>query len=144
MKRVRALVHDQGSNMELSAAVLEGKFSCESLRCAAMGMPRWNSTYYMLKTLLANSWPVTAVLSDERVTKRRYSYLRSEGCYFFLSPALMFIQLSTEEDSGAIRSFEVKVAATIRRRWDLDSYSGLLRDESEVSVRTPAWKTEAS
>ena len=131
MKRVRALVHDQGSNMELSAAVLEEKFSCESLSCAAhrlqlciqeglevcaiagaigaakklvghfrhsalatselhkrqetMGMPqrrlqqdcptRWNSTYYMLQTLLANRWPITAVLSDERVTKRRYRYL---------------------------------------------------------------------
>ena len=35
MKRVRALVHDQGSNMELSAAILEEKFSCESLSCAA-------------------------------------------------------------------------------------------------------------
>ena len=30
---------------------------------------RWNSTFYMIKSLLENRWPVTAVLSDETVTK---------------------------------------------------------------------------
>ena len=29
----------------------------------------------MAKTLLENRWPVVAVLSDERVTKRQYRYL---------------------------------------------------------------------
>ena len=28
----------------------------------------WNSTYYMIKSLLDSRWPVTAVLSDETVT----------------------------------------------------------------------------
>ena len=36
---------------------------------------RWNSTLYMIKTLLSNRWPVSAVLSDETVTKRQYRYL---------------------------------------------------------------------
>ena len=36
---------------------------------------RWNSTYYMIRSLLENRWPVTAVLSDEAVTQRKYRYL---------------------------------------------------------------------
>ena len=36
---------------------------------------RWNSTFYMIKSLLENRWPVTAVLSDETVTKRQHRYL---------------------------------------------------------------------
>lgn len=124
--RLIALVHDQGSNMELAGELLEKEINCESLSCAAhrlqlcieeglrvnaisraigaarklvghfrhsalatnalqkrqesMGMPprklqqdcptRWNSTFYMIK-----SWPITAVLSDESVTKRQYRYL---------------------------------------------------------------------
>ena len=31
---------------------------------------RWNSTFYMLERLLELRWPVSAVLSDDRVTKR--------------------------------------------------------------------------
>ncbi len=30
---------------------------------------RWNSTFYMIESLLESRWPVTAVLSDETVTK---------------------------------------------------------------------------
>ncbi|XP_019851990.1 PREDICTED: zinc finger BED domain-containing protein 1-like [Amphimedon queenslandica] len=36
---------------------------------------RWNSTFYMIRSLLENRWPVTAVLSDETITKRQYRYL---------------------------------------------------------------------
>ena len=36
---------------------------------------RWNSTYYMIQTLLENRWPVTAVLADETFTKRQHRYL---------------------------------------------------------------------
>lgn len=35
----------------------------------------WNSTYYMIKSLLNSRWPITAVLSDESVTKQQYCYL---------------------------------------------------------------------
>ena len=40
---------------------------------------------------------------------------------------------ATEEDSDTIRSFKVKVAAAIRRRWDLDSL-----DVTQVSVLASA------
>ena len=36
---------------------------------------RWNSTYYMAKSLIENRWPLVAVLSDETVTKRQYRQL---------------------------------------------------------------------
>ena len=129
--KVIALVHDQGSNMQLTGEMLEVESGCESLSCAAhkfqlcveealsinvitralgasrklvghfrhsplasnalrkrqesMGTPvlklqqdcatRWNSQYYMIKSLLECRWPITAVLSDETVTKRQYRYL---------------------------------------------------------------------
>ena len=41
---------------------------------------RWNSTFHMLEHLLEMRWPVSAVLSCDRVTKRsdRYLDLKSE------------------------------------------------------------------
>ena len=41
---------------------------------------RWNSTYYLLDRLVEMRWPISAVLSDERITKRsdRYLDLRNE------------------------------------------------------------------
>ena len=36
---------------------------------------RWNSQFYMTKTLLQCRWPVSAVLSNETVTKKQYCYL---------------------------------------------------------------------
>ena len=54
-------------------------------RQKSMGLPskrlqqdcptRWNSTYYMVQSLLVNRWPLTAVLSDETITKWQYRYL---------------------------------------------------------------------
>jgi len=41
---------------------------------------RWNSALYMIQSLLHNRRPLTAVLTDESVTKRQYRYLK-------LSPA---------------------------------------------------------
>ena len=35
----------------------------------------WNSTLYMIQSLLHNRWPLTAVLADETVTKQQYRYL---------------------------------------------------------------------
>ena len=41
---------------------------------------RWNSTYYLLQRIVETRWPISAVLSDERVTKRsdRFLDLRNE------------------------------------------------------------------
>ena len=36
---------------------------------------RWNSTYEMLQCVLKLLWPVTAVLSDDTITKRSDRYL---------------------------------------------------------------------
>ena len=36
---------------------------------------RWNSLFFMLKRLLQLCWPITAVLSDDTVTKRSDQYL---------------------------------------------------------------------
>ena len=35
---------------------------------------RWNSTLYMIQSLLHNRWPLTAVLADDTVTRRQYRY----------------------------------------------------------------------
>ena len=35
----------------------------------------WNSTLYMMQSLLHNRWPLNAVLADESVTRRQYRYL---------------------------------------------------------------------
>ena len=35
----------------------------------------WNSTLYMIQSLLHNRWPLAAVLADETVTKQQYRYL---------------------------------------------------------------------
>ena len=50
-----------------------------------MGMPvkklvqdcatRWNSTYYLLQRIVETRWPISAVLSDDKVTKRSDRYL---------------------------------------------------------------------
>ena len=37
---------------------------------------RWNSTYYLLERTVETRWPISAVLSDEKVTKRSDRYLR--------------------------------------------------------------------
>ena len=36
---------------------------------------RWNSTLYMIHSVVASRWPIVAVLSDETVTKRQYRTL---------------------------------------------------------------------
>lgn len=36
---------------------------------------RWNSTYYLLERIVETRWPISAVLSDEKVTKRSDRYL---------------------------------------------------------------------
>jgi len=43
---------------------------------------RWNSSFYMFECIVEMRWPISAVLSDESVTKRsnRSLDLRSEQC----------------------------------------------------------------
>ncbi len=38
-------------------------------------LTRWNTTFHMLQRLIDMRWPVSAVLSDEAVTKRADRYL---------------------------------------------------------------------
>ena len=66
MKRVRALVHDQGSNMELSAAVLEENFSCENLSCAA----------HCLQLCIQEGFEVHAIAGAVGAAKKLVGYFR--------------------------------------------------------------------
>ena len=50
---------------------------------------RWNSTFYMLERLLELRWPVTAVLSDETVTKRADHYLDLQSDQWALATDLV-------------------------------------------------------
>lgn len=52
---------------------------------------RWNSTFYMLQRLLELRWPVTAVLSDERVTKRSDRHLDLTSEHWALAEELVRI-----------------------------------------------------
>ena len=57
---------------------------------------RWNSTYYMIRSLLDNRWPVTAVLSDEAVTQRKYRYLDlSSETWMVLEEVLEPLEVAT-------------------------------------------------
>ena len=50
---------------------------------------RWNSTYYMLDRLLEMRWPISAVLSDETVTKRSDRYLDLTNEHWSLAEELI-------------------------------------------------------
>ena len=49
---------------------------------------RWNSSFYMLDRLLQLRWPITAVLSDEDVTKHADRYLDLKSDQWFLAADL--------------------------------------------------------
>ena len=92
--RLQLCIEDDLSVSAISRAVGAAKklvthFRHSALACDAlqldMGKPvmkvqqdcptHWNSTFYMIRSLLENRWPITAVLSDETITKRQYRYL---------------------------------------------------------------------
>ena len=45
---------------------------------------RWNSTLYMIQSLLHNRWPLNAVLADESVTRRQYRYLELSSQHWLI------------------------------------------------------------
>ena len=60
---------------------------------------RWNSTLYMIQSLVHNRWPLTAVLADETVTKRHYRYLELSPVHWViledLSKVLAHLEVAT-------------------------------------------------
>jgi hypothetical protein len=113
---------------------------------------RWNSQFYMIKTLLQCRWPVAAVISGETITKRQYQIL---GAFFrelasarrkVLEPfEVATVVLSKEtniflltvfpivyglkkqmaihdDDSPVIRQFKAKIVSAIVKRWDLENF----------------------
>ena len=110
---------------------------------------RWNSTLFMLQSLLHSRWPISAVLSDS--AKYRYLDMKPEQWELAekLIEVLLPLQVATtflsaefnvscscvipvlfgliqslevsETDGSVIRQFKIKVVSDIKRRWSLDS-----------------------
>ena len=106
---------------------------------------RWNSTLYMIQSILHNRWPV---LADESVTKRQYRYLELSPAHWViledLSKVLEHLEVATvflseennvliagvlpiahglitklevnDDDSSCIKEFKTKVSIALRRR----------------------------
>ena len=49
---------------------------------------RWNSTFYMLERLVEVRWPISAVLSEDRVTERSDRYLDLKSDQWFWAEEL--------------------------------------------------------
>ena len=45
---------------------------------------RWNSTLYMIHSLLHNRWPLNAVLADESLTRGQYRYLELSSQHWLI------------------------------------------------------------
>ena len=52
---------------------------------------RWNSTLFMLQSLLNSRWPISAVLSDSRVTDPKYRYLDLQAAQWELAEKLVAV-----------------------------------------------------
>ena len=116
---------------------------------------RWNSTYYLLERIIETRWPISAVLSDEKVTKRsdRYLDLKNEqwklakrllgplqqietatvyeekGSISTVLPILFGIidnLKASDEDCHTLMEFKQTVTQLIRRRWNLSDLSPIL------------------
>ena len=83
---------------------------------------RWNSTYYMIDCLIEQRWPVTAVLSDNTITKSSDRYLELKSEQWDLLEALKLVlhplQVATTYLSA---EYNVSISALI------PVLSGLLR-----------------
>ena len=67
---------------------------------------RWNSTFYMLERLIELRWPVTAVLSDDRVTKRSDRSLDLKGDQWVLAEQLVKVLHPIEVATAFLSSEE--------------------------------------
>ena len=60
---------------------------------------RWNSTLYMIQSLLHNRWPLTAVLADDTVIRRQYQYLELSSANWLIledvSKVLQHLEVAT-------------------------------------------------
>ena len=129
---------------------------------------RWNSTFYMDERLLANRWPISAVLSvtkrQDRALDRRNKqwellqelvkplqlletatvFLSKEtdvsgSCVYPIIHGLITNLEATDEDLPVIRHFKVTVVAALRPRWSFDSID-LMSSPAFLSVLDPRFK----
>ena len=72
------------------AAIIELKKRLEAMSIVPKKLQqhcvtRWNSTLYMIQSLLHNRWPLTAVLADDTVTRWQYRYLELSSANWLIS-----------------------------------------------------------
>ena len=114
---------------------------------------RWNSTYYLLQRIVETRWPISSVLSDEKVTKLDLRNEQWELAKRLLGP-LQQIEIATvyfseeekvsistvlpilfgvidnlkasDEDCHTVKEFKLTVTQSIQRRWNLSDLSPIL------------------
>ena len=85
--KINAIARLVGASRKLVYHFKHSTFATATLanRQKSMSMPvkklvqdcatRWNSTYYVLERTVETRWPISAVLSDDKVTKQSDRYL---------------------------------------------------------------------
>ena len=74
--------HFRHSALATAALRTQETISVEPKKLQQPCITRWNSTLYMIQSLLHNRCPIAAVLADVSVTKRQYQHLE-------LSPVIL-------------------------------------------------------